>query len=410
MRSRRACLVAASVAASLGFGLVACQSVDHPPAAGQASGAGGSAGATIGGGIHVRPGGASGVTGSPPDGSVVCGGERIRAVVNPPNLYFLLDRSGSMSEPIDATGTSKYTAARRAIGRLLRSIGHRVAYGAAVFPALSNDTCDPGREVFATTPGDPSGSPGAGSGPLLTEFLRRLAAYEPRGPTPTAKSLGARRLTLEALGERTFLVLATDGAPNCGEGSSACASDRCLPDLEGAFYRTSDGSEHPCGGTVSCCDPKVFGDEALRQCVDVDGPTLELETLRDAGIPTFVVGMPGSEAYAAVLSQLAVAGGTARPGATAYYAIADEAALTDALFDIGTGVAIDCDVALESGPEEPGLVNLYFDGRLVPFDSVNGWQWSGAETVAIRGEACEELQSGEVLDLQIVYGCETVLR
>ncbi len=67
-------------------------------------------------------------------------------------------------------------------------------------------------------------------------------------------------------------------------------------------------------------------------------------------MPTYVIGMPGAEAYADVLDRLAIAGGTARDGAPSYYDAADTGALGEALYAIGTGVAISCSIELESAP------------------------------------------------------------
>ena len=75
------------------------------------------------------------------------------------SLYFLVDRSGSMNEPLTGS-TSKYDAAIGAIDSLLELVGHRASYGAAVFPGLDpNETCDPGGEIFAVRRGDRLGCP-----------------------------------------------------------------------------------------------------------------------------------------------------------------------------------------------------------------------------------------------------------
>ena len=68
----------------------------------------------------------------------------------------------------------KYTATRIAVRDLLSDIGHRVNYGAAVFPGSDNpDGCMPGKEVFPTVGGDPLGSSQEGR---LGPNLLRLAA------------------------------------------------------------------------------------------------------------------------------------------------------------------------------------------------------------------------------------------
>ncbi len=76
----------------------------------------------------------------PEDGSYAerLRGEVIPAVSDPPALYFVLDRSGSMNDAFGANGTSKYDTARAALRDVLLAIGHRVRYGAAVFPAIAS--------------------------------------------------------------------------------------------------------------------------------------------------------------------------------------------------------------------------------------------------------------------------------
>jgi len=125
---------------------------------------------------------------------------------------------------------------------------------------------------------------------------------------------------------------------------------------------------------------------------------------------TYVVGMPGAEPYAALLTRLAEAGGTARAGDVGYYAVSDAAELRDALYAIGTSIAIRCSIDLEAPPDDPALVNVYFDGALVPSDAVDGWSWDGAQRIRVNGSACDALKSGEVLDARVVFGCDTVVR
>jgi hypothetical protein len=374
--------------------LGACGHADHPPLAGSA---------TV---SPPAPDGGVVIDGSPGGGPPNCGGQTLSAVENPPTLYFVIDRSGSMSEPIDASGTSKYLAARKAVGTLLRNIGHRVRYGAALYPDASDELgCGKAVQIFPPTRGDASSTLAAGAdGPILVELLNRLAAFPPIGGTPTAAALRGLLPALTGFGERTVVVLATDGAPNCNAKAS-CTPAECIPDIEGGYYQGS-----LCGAELSCCDPGSVGPDAGRNCIDSDATESAVRALHDAGITTYVIGMPGSEAYGALLERLGQAGGAARSAASAYYAVADAEALTQALFEIGTGVAIECNITLRNIPADLALVNVYFDGKVVPFDSESGWQWAGEASLALVGEACEALRTGQVRDVQVVYGCQTVVR
>lgn len=372
--------------------ILGCSSHDHPPPADFSTG----------GTPEVPDGGVliGGSSGAP----ATCGGQRIEAVLDPPTLYFVLDRSGSMQDSIEGSSENKYATARSAVATLLRAIGHRVRYGAAVFPsAVNDDTCDPGRQVFQATLGDPASYAANGmNGPLLQDLLRRLSVLGTGGGTPTAATLATLAPTLEGLGENTYVILATDGAPNCNQAAS-CGSDRCIPDLEQLVL----GSE-VCGVSRSCCDPDFLGVGAGQNCIDDEAETRVAE-LFEAGIQTFVIGMPGSGAYASLLDRLAQAGGTARSSGPAYYAVDDTDALTEALFEIGTGVAIECEIELETEPVREDLVNVYLDGEVLPFEPDDGWEWTAADTISLRGDACARLTNLKVLEVEVIYGCETVV-
>jgi hypothetical protein len=395
-------LALAAVSALVGatLPLAACHDVEHapplkitPPDAGAAQ-----PDAATTGGIVVDA--------SASEGPESCGGQTIPALTDPPVLYFIIDRSGSMSDSIDASGTTKYVAAQRAVGKLLDAIGSRVRYGAALFPSKNSaGSCSNGQQIFPPTLGDPPSAVAPGThGKILQTLLSRLAGLEPGGSTPTAATLAALRPTLQAFGTKTYVVLVTDGAPNC-DTDVTCESDACIPDIEGATI-----DDLTCGSSFSCCDPRVVGGDAGVNCIDADATEASVKALFDAGIVTYVVGMPGSEAYAALLDRLAAAGGTARDGKTRYYAVSDGSALTDALFQIGTGVAIDCDLTLTTAPDNPDLVNVYFDNAVVSLDSANGWEWTSGAALALRGDSCETLKSGTIREVRVVYGCRTVVR
>src|SRR5690606_2047801 len=102
---------------------------------------------------------------------------------------------------------------------------------------------------------------------------------------------------------KTFVVLLTDGAPNCNLSRSCTAKD-CIPNLEGVAF--SDGTT--CNADFNCCAPDWFP----HLCLDGD-PTLdELTRLAEVDVSTYVIGLPGGNAYADLLNRMAIAGRTAR--------------------------------------------------------------------------------------------------
>jgi hypothetical protein len=384
--------VALGIALSAGAAL-RCSSREHPPSFIESAGSstGGQDGA---GGFALNDASLD---------AALCGDEQIPAITNPPNLYFVVDRSGSMQDPLPGSPYSKYENARIAISVMLRAVGHRVRYGAGVYPALLNqDGCAPGMQIFPTTAGDPPSYAARGeNGPILTNLLNRLGNVPPSGGTPTAATLRELEPTVEGLeGKKTYVVLMTDGAPNCNL-DLRCGIDGCIPNIEGLNV---GGTQ--CDATVNCCSPKIGAGD----CVDSDDSEAAVAAYEKAGIDTYVVGMPGSEAYRAILGRLAVAGNTARPGQTPYYAVTDTKELSQALRSIGAQVAISCDLPLSTAPENPELVNVYFDDRVVPSNETDGWHYTGKKSIQFVGDACAHLSSGDVLNVQVLSGCPTVVR
>ncbi len=375
------------------------QRADHPPVFDVPTGSSASGGNDQGlGSLPLGEGGAD---------TTLCGSQEVKAISDPPNLYFVVDRSGSMLDALPGSAYSKYENARIAISVMLRAVGHRVHYGAAVYPALVNqDGCAPGLEVFPTQAGDsPSFAAKSENGPVLARLLTKLGNLVPSGGTPTAATLRALEPTIVGLqGKKTYVVLMTDGAPNCNL-ELTCGAEACIPNIE---HESISGMD--CDARLNCCDPKQVGEPGVGYCVDADATETAIAEYEAKGVDTYVVGMPGSEAYGAVLRRLAVAGNTARPGGTPYYAVSDTSELSAALLRIGAEVAITCDLALEDEPVDPSLVNVYFDDRLVPASDGSGWRYTSEKSIQFTGTACDELESGGVLNVQVRAGCPTVVR
>jgi hypothetical protein len=335
-----------------------------------------------------------------------CGSQVIPAVSNPPNLSFIIDHSGSMGEELAGSGLSKYENARIALSHVLQAIGHRVKYGATIFPGLAGVTgCEAGDDLMPVGAGDPPRfAQEQKLGPRLKDLLGRLSIANVDGGTPAAATLTKSLETLSALPGQTYVILVTDGAPNCNEGLS-CNAAACIPNIEGL---TAGGLD--CSTGVNCCAPTTQNPHATLSCVDEDASLQAVQALSDAGIKTFVVGMPGSEPYENLLDAMADVGGTARTGSPKYYSVADTDALEQALKAIAASVAISCQIPLDYEPPDADFVNVYFDGKLLPYDAEAGWEWTDDGGVAIRGTACEQLSAGDVLEVQILAGCKTVVK
>lgn len=346
----------------------------------------------------------------PEDLSNFCGNQVLPIQATRPNLYFVLDRSGSMREsmpdPNSGAPIEKFIGARTAVHDVLFWLGHRVAYGAAVFPRLGNiDNCDPGAEIDKLAPGDSVTYARNGlEGPHLKNMMYYLSLYVPEGATPTAATMQQLVAPLTALGGETSVILATDGAPNCNE-QVTCGAEHCIPSIEASLL--PDGIY--CSAAINCCLPGAYYGPI--NCIDDDASVAPIAELLNHGIKTYVIGLPGSEAYRAVLNRFATAGGTARNLANGigpdYYAVTDTEELKNALLHITTEVAVSCTVALDTVPPDWSQVNVYFDNRIVLAVADDGWKQLDARTLEITGSYCELLKTGQVFQVQVVAGCPT---
>jgi hypothetical protein len=104
---------------------------------------------------------------------------------------------------------------------------------------------------------------------------------------------------------------------------------------------------------------------------------------------------------------MAEEGGTARSQAPAYYRVDDLSGLTGVLEKIGHREAVSCRFDLDDIPPDPGLVNVYLDGQVVPYDPKDGWAWVDQDTIELHGQACTRLKEGAAEQVQVVAGCPT---
>jgi hypothetical protein len=401
----------------LACSVLACSVEERAPPAPARSSDGGAAGAGSGVG---DPDGDDDCEELPPiDTSRLCTNEVVPVVQSRPNLYFVVDTSGSMADLLEVPdGPSKIAAAQDALVNVATELGHRVNYGLAAYPgpidgapAPGLEGCAPGAELFETQEGDPLSCANKRGGPVLEDFTQVVLDLYAMGGTPLSATLEAVAPAVMGLDGTTVLLLMTDGAPNCNPEAS-CTAALCMPNIEGA-----DLPSGRCDETINCCDSDELSEEDLialggypeASCVDDAASVEALADLERAGIKTYVVGVPGSEIYRDTMNALAVAGGTARDGDVAYYDVRDLEGLNEALLQIGAEVAQSCTIELDEAPPNPDFVNVYFDRALLPADPDNGWSIEGA-TVTLHGDACDDVRGGAVTEVQVVAGCWTVVR
>ncbi|MEO8876467.1 MAG: vWA domain-containing protein [Polyangiaceae bacterium] len=321
-----------------------------------------------------------------------CGCLEISLLTDQPNLYFVLDRSGSMLDD------GKWQTVRQVVANVVEKIGPRAKFGVALFSDPAGQGCTPGKEVMPVRTGD---SP-AGTAGVTTNEVIATTSVGASGGTPTATTLLALAPAIEALPGRTFVILATDGGPNCN-GSAICDAAHCIANIENV-------AGCPTGGPFDCCTNTTGAPDANLNCLDAD-PTIDaIAALKTKNVPTYVVGIPGSAPYASLLDQLALAGGTARGSEPQYYSVSStgSAAIDAALAQIAAKITATCVFPLAPVPPHPELLNIYFDDVVVPQDATNGWTYADG-TVTLVGSACDRVLSGEVLNLRVIAGCPTVI-
>jgi hypothetical protein len=320
----------------------------------------------------------------------VCGCLDLPLMTDPPNLYFVLDHSGSMNED------NKWQTVRTSIGDLMIELGPRARFGAALFPdpSQTSNPCAPGVEVAPLRRGD---SPAGTIGPVTNALLSAtaIAAY---GGTPTAATILRITPPLAAFPGRTFAILATDGGPNCN-AALTCSADQCTVNL--------DDNVPGCTPTgPDCCTSGVYGSMS---CLDAGATTAAVSALAARGVPTYVIGVPGSAPYATLLDELAVAGGTARSVLPYYYPVdtTDQAAFYKTLSKIAAKLTATCALPLGMKPPDPTLINVYLNGHVVPQVGPNGWTYAN-DTVTLIGNSCSRVLDGDALDVRVVAGCPTI--
>ena len=384
-------LRAGALLSALASVIAACSVNANPPglmpSTASTSGAGGAGGDEL-----IGTGGS---TAPPPDAGNLCGQLITQVHKDPPNLYFVLDSSGSMATTVGQT--TRYRLVQAAAIELVKNLGGLINVGAALFPFASNASpCQAGGEVLPVTPGDE----------LDISTFAKLTSVQPFGGTPTAATLEGLYPTLTKLPGRTIVVLATDGGPNCNAIAS-CGAEDCMDNIES--FCGAGGCCTPTG--PSCCGPNT--DQGMLNCIDRKASVDAVAKLAAAGVRVYVVGVPGSETYGAVLDQMALVSGAPQIAPPFYYKVEDYSSLAGTLGSIAA-LEVSCKFDLDTPPPDPNLVNVYLDDEVIPRGSGDGWVWGPVDSsghqraLELRGEACKRLKSGKVEQVQIAAGCPTV--
>jgi len=291
------------------------------------------------------------------------------------DVLIVLDRSGSM-ETAFGSGT-RYQAISAALSSVVRTYASHVRFG---FQEM------PGRQGCAST----SLASCCVSPPLVPiadgnseAIVGALAAAGPLdGNTPTAGALRAAREYYQGLDDgvdNRYVLLATDGVPNC--------------DISGALA------------------PSVTSKDSSGGCADA---VAEVDALVGFGIRVIVLAMGQGLADdigggTACLDALAHGGGAAAsPGSPGFYATSDPADLTFAIEQIFGGVTSpSCRIQLTQIPDHYSSrdEDVFLDGQKI--DHLNwGWDYSqNPPFVVISGSDCERIRHFEVSQITVKLAC-----
>jgi hypothetical protein len=321
------------------------------------------------------------------------------------NVLLVVDKSSSMKSTPDGFGDSKWNGMRDALSAALDASQGKVAFGLDLFPSSGDAAIPLSNACALPTAGSPTVEVGAD--PAAVKAIKQaLADNSPAGATPTAAAL-ARALAYYTNGAGKDLVgdhyvlLATDGGPNCNEALS-CLAAACTVNMDGI-----------CPAATNCCDSKI-DPEGPGKCLDDGASIAMVKALAQAQVKTFVVGIPGTEAYGETLNALANEGGAVNPNAPpAYFAVSATGgvkALSQALTKITTGLITDCALVLGEDPPDYDQINVVIDGKTIPEGDPNGWALDATNsppTVVLNGTTCEALRTAGAERLNVTFGCPT---
>ena len=123
-----------------------------------------------------------------------------------------------------------------------------------------------------------------------------------------------------------------------------------------------------------------------------DAATLQqIGRIRDLGVRTYVLGLPGVENFSYVLDRMAEVGGTARAGSPRYYEANDPAALSDALASITEQLA-SCRFGVTGITlAAADTITVSVGANVVSRDVLrtNGWDVVATNTIELFGASCD---------------------
>lgn len=319
-------------------------------------------------------------------------------------VTFVIDRSGSMDFPLEATqadagrSASRWSMLRDSLRTtLVGDVESRLSMGALFFPRVPV-VDSPTQEESCTV--NPLGRPLNIIAPRYNNASAILRIFEdtrPRGGTPTFEAVRQAGEPLLELArtdpdrsKARYLIVATDGGPNC---NPTIPPEQCVCALE-----------DPTGRDICVESPAL----ARWFCLDRANVVSKVEQFASQGLYTYVIGLdsPNERPMIETLNAMAVAGRRANPvGEFRYYSVRRSDQLFATIRDIATTITT-CAFVTPSRPDDPENIRVDVGGLVLPRDRahINGWDWSdeGYGEITLYGRACERAAEAPVSAL---VGC-----
>jgi hypothetical protein len=309
-----------------------------------------------------------------------CGAKDKPAMRLLPDILLVYDASGSMNQDImnamcpnpGCGANSKWSLMAPAVNQVVMQTENEVNWGLKFF--ASNNDCTVNANANVTV------------GPMRAAMVASAIAGRTdaagnvtmgsRTPTRAGVSQGMAYLQSVQDMNPKYIVLVTDGLPNC-----------------------------PMTGSTSNDDTA--------------GAVAAVTASAAAGIPVFVVGVATAGVTSGmidadmVLNMLANAGGRPRQGTPAYYSVSNAADLASALTALVTQAA-SCTFQVgptptNDGTTSLGFINVFGDGVEIPKDTthMNGWDYTDASMNAIQiyGPICNQIMTAAIQSVTVTFRC-----
>jgi hypothetical protein len=320
------------------------------------------------------------------DAGNFCGVNNRPLVALPPDVLIVLDRSGSMDNDIDDRGctdggmgtgqcgtNSKWGIMTPAIKQVVSATEGMVNWGLKFFADTNSTTCNVNNN--ANVPVAMMNATAVNN--AITGQTNAQGGISNGSRTPTRAGVTGAVTYLNSIPDQNpkFILLATDGLPNC-----------------------------PASGGNSAADDSMAAVAAV-------------QTAFNGGIPTFVIGIATSGMGAAdtTLNMMATAGGYPQMGTPAYYSVASQQALTDALTAIVGKVGGECRFGLgalpsgNDGRTSYDKINVFADGAKQDRDTTHQGGWDYADqshmSIVLAGQLCQDVMDGKVQVVSVAFTC-----